>query len=292
MPPVAHDDDARPVRPVRGLPRQRARGERQGRLPRVSLRRRRSQVPRSITPPGRGSRWTASTRAWRAGNAIRTSPPRDVPLVRKVVDYRGAQRECIACHGEKDPHKGEFGRTCDSCHRPDDVQASRTSSTRAHRRFFAGQHEKLTCAQCHVAGKALRPVRTGASAVPLSSCVSSAASDRQCERADNGVRLVPHRRAPGSGRHGVRAMPRVDGVKFSAVRVLPRRKPFSAHGQSIRESSARSAIGPRRERFRRERARPCCSIPSTRGARRVTRIRISGRWTRDAKRATRPRRLR
>ena len=71
----------------------------------------------------------------------------DVPLALKVLDFRGASRDCGSCH--KDQHKGEFGRFCESCHRPATFKTAGFTHPRA-QEFFAGSHQGLTCAKCHV----------------------------------------------------------------------------------------------------------------------------------------------
>jgi hypothetical protein len=88
----------------------------------------------------------------------------EVPLARRVVDFRGAVRACVSCHGDQDPHKGEFGRACDACHRPATFRMKEFRHPRAPE-FYAGGHEKVSCEKCHVPGKALRPTRTGAAIV-------------------------------------------------------------------------------------------------------------------------------
>jgi hypothetical protein len=71
----------------------------------------------------------------------------EVPLALKVLDFRGASRDCGSCH--KDQHKGEFGRFCESCHRPATFKMAGFTHPRAPE-FFAGSHQGLTCAKCHV----------------------------------------------------------------------------------------------------------------------------------------------
>ena len=88
--------------------------------------------------------------------------PANVPLARKVVDFRGVKSECVACHGEKDPHNGRFGGRCDSCHGP----ATFSVTDFKHRGvadFYGGQHERVACERCHVPAQALLPRQTEAS---------------------------------------------------------------------------------------------------------------------------------
>jgi hypothetical protein len=70
-----------------------------------------------------------------------------LPLARQVVDFGGLKRECAACHEDK--HKGEFGRTCDACHRPTKFAVKDFAHPRA-REFFADQHAPVPCVKCHV----------------------------------------------------------------------------------------------------------------------------------------------
>jgi hypothetical protein len=71
----------------------------------------------------------------------------DVPLAAKALDFRGASRDCGSCH--KDQHKGEFGRFCESCHRPATFKVAAFTHPRVPE-FFAGSHQGLGCAKCHV----------------------------------------------------------------------------------------------------------------------------------------------
>lgn len=92
-----------------------------------------------------------------------------VPLAKKVVDYRGARSACVSCHGEKDPHKGAFGRACDSCHRPASFSVKDFRHPQAPD-FYGGQHEKVACEKCHVADQALQPLRAKAPSMACASC--------------------------------------------------------------------------------------------------------------------------
>ncbi len=75
-------------------------------------------------------------------------PPEAVPRTSTtVVDFGGLNGACVSCH--KDPHKGEFGRACDACHRPATFKAAGFVHPRAPE-FFAGRHQGLTCVKCHV----------------------------------------------------------------------------------------------------------------------------------------------
>jgi hypothetical protein len=81
----------------------------------------------------------------------------DVPLARKVIDFGGAPAECASCH--VDPHKNEFGRTCDGCHRPAGFSVKGFTHPKASE-FYEGQHAGVACVKCHKPGAIMLPVRT------------------------------------------------------------------------------------------------------------------------------------
>ena len=135
----------------------------------------------------------------------------DVPLGRKVVDFGGARSDCVACHLDKDQHKGVFGRACDSCHTPV------TFSVKDFRHpkepdFFAGQHQPVACEKCHAADRAERPAPA---TTPLFACASChadvhlgqlASTCDQCHRVDGSkfkAVAFSHERArlPLAGKH-------------------------------------------------------------------------------------------
>ncbi|MEQ1907981.1 MAG: cytochrome c3 family protein, partial [Vicinamibacterales bacterium] len=91
----------------------------------------------------------------------------EVPLARRTADYSGAHTECVSCHADKDPHKGAFGRACDSCHKPATFAVKDFRHPREPA-FFGGQHQPLDCVKCHLPDQAARPKAT----TPLIACVS------------------------------------------------------------------------------------------------------------------------
>jgi len=72
----------------------------------------------------------------------------DVPLARKVADFKGLSSACNACH--KDHHKGEFGRLCDACHTPTMTFKVPGFVHPRSPEFFAGRHAGVACVRCHV----------------------------------------------------------------------------------------------------------------------------------------------
>jgi hypothetical protein len=91
-----------------------------------------------------------------------------VPLAKKVLDYRGAERACVGCHADRDPHKGELGKACDACHRPATFSVKGFTHPRAPD-FYGGQHQRVACQKCHL------PQTPGGSAAtkpPRMECVS------------------------------------------------------------------------------------------------------------------------
>jgi hypothetical protein len=135
----------------------------------------------------------------------------DVPLARKTADFSGAKAECVACHSEKDPHKGAFGRACDACHR------TATFSVKEFRHprepvFFAGQHQPVACEKCHVPDNTVRPSRATSPSMTCVSCHSDThlgqltSACEQCHAVDGSkfkAVAFSHERAqfPLTGRH-------------------------------------------------------------------------------------------
>ncbi len=78
-----------------------------------------------------------------------------VRLALRVVDFRGAKKECASCH--VDVHKGKLGTTCQTCH----VTAAFKLSKFQHPRqleFFLGAHAGVACDKCHLPEKGVAPV--------------------------------------------------------------------------------------------------------------------------------------
>ncbi|PYR01209.1 MAG: hypothetical protein DMF96_00810 [Acidobacteria bacterium] len=157
----------------------------------------------------------------------------EVPLGRKVVDYGGARRECVACHGDKDPHKGEFGRVCESCHKTTTFGAKDFKHPRAPD-FFGGQHEHVACEKCHVPGKMPQPFRTGASVAVIAAIASPSTAPgaavpakaplMECASCHADVHL-------GQVGLACERCHAIDGVKFAAGRFSHERSQFPLTGK-------------------------------------------------------------
>ena len=61
----------------------------------------------------------------------------------------GMDTACASCH--QDPHRGQLGRECETCHGTDTFDARRYThkNARSLRAFFTGRHASATCAACH-----------------------------------------------------------------------------------------------------------------------------------------------
>lgn len=134
----------------------------------------------------------------------------EVPLAAKVLDYSGASRECVTCHGPKDPHKGDFGRACDSCHKT----ATFDTKTFVHAgaaEFYRASHDKVTCEKCHV------PARTpnaAGLAYPKPGCVT-------CHKDAHLGQLA----------EACESCHTVDGPHFKALRFTHQRATFALTGR-------------------------------------------------------------
>ena len=89
--------------------------------------------------------------------------PDETPAARKVIDFSGASPACVTCH--RDQHKGDFGRTCDTCHRPDTFKAAGFVHPRSPE-FYAGRHAGVACVKCHARPADIQAARAGLPTVP------------------------------------------------------------------------------------------------------------------------------
>ena len=89
----------------------------------------------------------SSPPATAAGRGRATAAAR-VPLVISpaAVDFRGLRTDCVSCHS--DVHQGELGVRCEACHTARTFDVTSFNHARP-RPFFAGEHARLLCAQCH-----------------------------------------------------------------------------------------------------------------------------------------------
>jgi hypothetical protein len=87
----------------------------------------------------------------------------DAPMAQKLIDFSGASPACVTCH--KDEHKGDFGRTCDGCHRSDTFKAAGFVHPRTPA-FYAGRHAGVPCVKCHTRPADIQAARAGLPAVP------------------------------------------------------------------------------------------------------------------------------
>ncbi len=86
-----------------------------------------------------------------------------VPLAQRMVDFRGAKKECVSCH--VDIHKGKLGATCQTCHTTSTFKISKFEHPRQHE-FFLGGHLGVACEKCHLpepgSAPAARPAKGAA----------------------------------------------------------------------------------------------------------------------------------
>jgi len=99
----------------------------------------------------------AGTNRSRAGSATRASQ-RGRAARAQVIDFGGASPSCATCH--KDQHKGDYGRTCDACHRADTFKAAGFTHPRLPD-FYAGRHAGVACVKCHTRPADIPAARAG-----------------------------------------------------------------------------------------------------------------------------------
>ncbi|MBI5352888.1 MAG: hypothetical protein HZB50_09650 [Chloroflexi bacterium] len=65
-----------------------------------------------------------------------------------VADLQSAKQDCFACHQADDPHKGNLGPDCASCHSPEGWKPSTYDHARSDFKLD-GLHSKVECSKCH-----------------------------------------------------------------------------------------------------------------------------------------------
>ena len=86
-----------------------------------------------------------------------------VPLAQRVVDFRGANKECASCHA--DVHRGTLGLTCRTCHGTNSFKVSEFEHPRQPQ-FFQGAHAGVACEKCHLPEPAPETGRVKSVAAP------------------------------------------------------------------------------------------------------------------------------
>lgn len=129
----------------------------------------------------------------------------DVPLARKVADFKGLSTACNACH--KDQHRGEFGPLCDACHQPTTTFKVPGFVHPRSPDFFAGRHAGVACVRCHVRTSGAPP----AEAASAGGVVRAARPSTTCSTCHADVHL---------GQVGTECQRchAVDGARFAATR--------------------------------------------------------------------------
>ncbi|HEY6929761.1 MAG TPA: hypothetical protein VJA66_08815, partial [Thermoanaerobaculia bacterium] len=94
-------------------------------------------------------------------NAASPSSRAAPAAAQRVVDFRGAKRDCLSCHA--DPHLGQLGTACQTCHAADAPKFTPTLFSHEQSAFkLTGKHESVACAKCHKTETGAFPSGTGA----------------------------------------------------------------------------------------------------------------------------------
>ena len=137
-------------------------------------------------------------------------------MARKVIDFGGASPACVSCH--KDQHKGDYGRTCDACHRPDTFKAAGFTHPRSPE-FYAGRHAGVACVKCHTRPADIQAARAGLPAVPPRAKNPATTCDT--------CHADPHLGQVGTACERCHA---IDAAEIRAGEVQPRRREVHALG--------------------------------------------------------------
>ncbi len=123
--------------------------------------------------------------ALRVSEAARIGPRNGVP-----GGYLGLERSCVACHREKDVHRGALGAECGKCH---DSRAWKPAPAFDHARTdfpLAGKHSRVPCEKCHLAPALRLAVNREGQPVPLYKPLPHAECSA-CHQDPHGGRLGP-----------------------------------------------------------------------------------------------------
>ena len=77
-----------------------------------------------------------------------------------VHNYRGIPKDCASCHAGKDPHRGQLGRSCQSCHTTAAWKPVQGFNHAATGFALTGRHRSASCLSCH-AGQRWKGLPTG-----------------------------------------------------------------------------------------------------------------------------------
>lgn len=67
----------------------------------------------------------------------------------KGNNYRGISRDCVSCHAKKDPHRGQLGKACQTCHTPSDWKEIEGFDHGRTGFGLTGAHRTAGCMACH-----------------------------------------------------------------------------------------------------------------------------------------------
>jgi hypothetical protein len=148
-----------------------------------------------------------------------------IPLARKVIDFKGAVAECASCHEDK--HKGDFGRACDGCHRPSGFSVKAFTHPKASD-FYEGQHVGVACVKCHKPGEIMLPARTAAPVPALRAATPSTT----CATCHTDVHF-------GQVGRACETCHAVDAPKFAASRFAHERTAFPLTGAHLKLECAK-----------------------------------------------------
>jgi hypothetical protein len=63
--------------------------------------------------------------------------------------FKGTPKDCYACHASKDPHNGQFGKVCSTCHNTTSWKGA--TFNHGNTAFpLAGSHANVACTSCHI----------------------------------------------------------------------------------------------------------------------------------------------
>ncbi len=94
--------------------------------------------------------------------------------------FREAPHGCFACHGKDQPHKGNLGEKCETCHVVESWKKATTFDHEKTKFPLRGGHAKATCISCHV-GEIYKDLSTTCNSCHALQDVHNAKFGPQCQ---------------------------------------------------------------------------------------------------------------
>jgi hypothetical protein len=102
--------------------------------------------------------------------------------------FKKTPKKCVSCHNLNDPHGGDYGKKCQTCHSPKKWKAIHFDHKKDTDFPLTGKHQKVLCTQCHT-GKLYRDkkdkLKTNCHSCHKNDDVHKSRNGNKCEKCHN-----------------------------------------------------------------------------------------------------------